>query len=1033
MNISKLSVKRPVTILMITLIVLLMGGVSLSRIPIDLYPNFEIPIVIVSTDYEGAGPQEVENLVTKPIEEVSGTIQNIKSIRSVSSEGNSLVILEFAFNTDMNFAALDVREKLDFISGLLPEETGKPVVLKIDPNALPIIEVSVTAKGAVDTQFLVEKELKPRLERIDGVASVAISGDVESEIEVVFDDKLLQYYNIDIGQIAQQLRIENLNLPGGSVEKGSAKLSVRSLGEFDSIEAVKNLPITLQQTNNLPATIRLQDLARINLVEKPTTTITKVNGEPALTMSIQKQSGVNTVQVADRILAEVEALQKAYNDLSIKVSQDQSQFIRISIQNVTTSAVSGALLAVAILYLFLRNVRTTLIIGISIPVSIVATFILLFYQGITLNLMTLGGLALGIGMLVDNSIVVLENIYRYRQMGHSKVDAAVDGTKEVAMAVTASTLTTIAVFLPISFVEGITATIFRELALTVTFSLSASLVVALTLVPMLSSQLLKIDEQMGQTHHGKSRLFDFFYNAFDRFFSGIDRAYQGLLKVALRHRILALLASITIFGASLLSIYGTGVEYFPTLDQGEFSIDIQLPDGNKLEATETVVDQMVTRLKQTPEVAAIYESVGSSGNQFLAANAENSGRLRVQLTPMENRNRETQAIADEFRQWAKTIPGAEIEVSVTSMGFGGMSGAPVSVTIKGNELLTLETISSDVVKMLEGVEGTREIENSSTLGNEEVLVHLNRNKLAYYGLSGYTVATQVRTALSGQTATSLKVEGKAYNVVLKRDSVYSQGLQRLKQLPLTGPYGTVPLSEISEVVQNRGPSAINRSDQSRVVTVSAQIIGRDLGAVVDDLERALASYEVPLDYTITIAGENADMESAFKDLRLALILAVVIVYMVMAAQFESLIHPFTILLTIPMSFSGALLALWATGKTLSVPSFIGMIMLAGIVVNNAIVLVDYINTRRASGEPLFEAIANAGPIRLRPILMTTLTTVLGLLPLAFGVGEGSEAQAPLATAVIGGLSLSTLLTLVLIPVVYSYFEQWRLKLKGIKE
>lgn len=1025
MQISRLSVQRPVTILMISLIVILMGVISLTRIPIDLYPNIEIPIAIVSTDYDGAGPQEIENLVTKPIEDVSGTIQNIKSIRSISSEGNSLVILEFAFNTDMNFAALDVREKLDLISALLPDGSSKPMVLKIDPNSLPILELSITSASYKEAQWLVENELVHRLERIPGVAAVQISGESSQEIQVTIKEAMLQHYGLNISQIAQQLRSENLNLPGGSVSYGDTTLSVRSLGAFDEISDIEEMPLIVTNSSGLPESVRLKDVATIQLVEKEVQTITKTNGKESLTISIQKQSGTNTVQVADSILAEVANLQRDFKTLNIVVAQDQAEFIRASIDNVTRSAVIGALFAIAILYLFLRNIRTTLIIGISIPVSIIATFILLFYQGITLNLMTLGGLALGIGMLVDNAIVVLENIYRFRTMGYSRTEAAIEGTKEVAMAVTASTLTTIAVFLPISFVEGITATIFRELALTVTFSLSTSLIVSLTLVPMMSSKLLKIDDFMGKEHHGRSKLFDWFYNSFDRMFSKIDLAYKRTLKFALSHRLLTVLISLGIFGSSLLSIFVTGTEYFPSLDQGEFTVSIELPNGSELQATEKIVNQLTDEIKSYSQVSEIYETIGSNGNRFLSSPTKNTARLRVVLKSIQEQTRATQDIADEVRQWVKNVPGAKFRVSVTSMGFGGMSSAPVSVAVKGNDLVVLERVSADIVDLLQEIPGTREIENSSASGNEEILVHLSKEKIAYFGLSGYEIANQIKTALTGQRVTSLKIDGKEFNVVLKREDQFSSNLHSFKQLPIKSPYGSVPLDDVAKVVLARGPSVINREEQSRVVTVTAQLLNRDLGAVIEDLEKALETYALPPDYAIVIGGESADMEAAFKDLRLALILAIVIVYMVMAAQFESLIHPFTILLTIPLSFSGALLALWISGQTLSVPSFIGMIMLAGIVVNNAIVLVDYINTRRAQGESLNEAITSAGPIRLRPILMTTLTTILGLLPLSLGIGEGSEAQAPLATAVIGGLTLSTLLTLVLIPVVYSYFEQLR--------
>lgn len=1026
MQLFKLSVNRPVTVLMVTLIVVILGVVSITRLPIDLYPNFEIPVAIVSTSYEGAGPQEVENLVTARIEEAVGTVQNISSVRSISSEGSSLVIIEFEFGTDMDFAALDIREKIDFIAPFLPDDAGNPLLLKIDPNAMAVIDLSIYSSDLVRTQQIAEDEIKPRLERLEGVASVGISGGYTPEIEVKLNSEAIQGYGLDINQLAQVMRMENLNLPGGTVKKGDRTLSVRSLGEFTSIDDIKNLNITLKNGESL----KLRDVAEVTYQYKEVTSVIKTNGQTAINLSIQKQSGVNTVQVADRILKEITDIQNDWPQYEILVVTDQSEFIKASISNVVASAAFGGLLAILVLYMFLRNIRTTIIIGISIPVSIISTFILLFYMGITLNLMTLGGLALGIGMLVDNSIVVLENIYRYRLMGKSRKEAAIEGAKEVAMAVTASTLTTVAVFLPISFVEGITATIFKELALTVAFSLGASLIVSLTLIPMLSSKLLKVDEQMGGEHHGKSKLFDWFYNTFDRAFLSLEGTYKNLLHWALAHRKSTLAIAVIAFLLSMVTILGTGKEFFPSLDQGEFSISITLPIGSELKETSDIVTRLEDHIKTFDDVQAVFSSIGSDGNQFLSSNATHVASIRTKLIPIAERTQTTGQIADEMRRFVRDIPGASFEVSVSSMGFGGMSGAPVSIAIKGTDMDVLGTLGQEIKAIVENVPGTREVELSIGDGVEEVLVHISREKAAYYGLNASTIANHIKTNIAGQAATSLKINGDELDVVIRGDAVYKNNITAFDSLPVPSPMGdAIPLEELATIEVKKGPTAIDRVDQSRVVTVNAQIADRDLGSIMADIELKLSDYALPDNYDITFGGENEDMVEAFNDLLLALVLAIVIVYMVLASQFESLIHPFTIILTVPLAFSGALFGLFITGRTLSVPSFIGMIMLAGIVVNNAIVLVDYINTRREMGESRQEAIEHAGPIRLRPILMTTLTTVLGLIPLALGIGEGAEAQAPLATAVIFGLLLSTLLTLVLIPVVYSVFDDWRLAFK----
>jgi HAE1 family hydrophobic/amphiphilic exporter-1 len=1026
MNMSELSVRRPVTILMMIFIVIIIGFVSLSKLPIDLYPNFEIPVAIVNTGYEGVGPQEVEALITKPVEDVLGTVENIKNVSSITSEGRSIVIAEFEFGTDMEFASLNMREKIDMITSFLPDAATKPMVLKIDPNALPIMELSVIGGNLEKTQLFAEDVLKSRLERIEGVASVDVSGGYEKEVRIQLGEAELVAYGLDLNTISQVLRAENINLPGGSVDQGSRTLTIRTVGEFTSIEDIRNLPVPLQSGQK----VMLKDIANVSFEYKSLGSIYKTDGERSISLSIQKQSGVNTVQVARRIKAAYAKFQADYPEYTFNVSSDQSIFIEKSIANVTSSAVVGGLLAILVLFIFLRNLRTTFVIAVSIPISIIATFILIYYQGITLNLMTLGGLALGIGMLVDNSIVVLENIYRLRQEGYNKKDAAILGAKEVGMAVTASTLTTLAVFLPITFVEGITSTIFRELALTVSFSLSASLIVSLTLVPMMASQMLHIDSEMGAVHHGKFKVLNWIYDRFDVVFKGIETYYGKILSKSLRHGKITIFIALGIFVASLISIPFVGAEFFPSLDQGSFTIDISLPTGSELKDTEDIVAQVEKHLTTYPEIETVFSSVGQGNNQFVNRIGSNGAKITVNLVPGADRIRSTKEITDLVRGFTKTLPGAEIKLSAAEAGFGGMGGSAIQITVKGFDLEELRVIGNDISKLVQTVEGTREVESSFGDGIEEVAVKINREMAKNYGLSTAQIASAIQTAIAGQAASQLRLGDTEVDITVIGDAQYKASVEQLNQLKLKTPMGLfIPLGAVATIQTEISPIAINRDDQSRTVTISSQIFNRDLQSVTKDVEAKLDGYELPDDYILNFGGQNEEMVKAFKDLMIALILAVVIVYMVLAAQFESLIHPFTIILSVPLSFSGAIFGLLITGRTLSVPSFIGLIMLAGIVVNNAIVLVDYINTRRGRGETIEAAILAAGPIRLRPILMTTLTTVLGLIPLALGIGDGAEAQAPLATAVIFGLSLSTLLTLVFIPVVYRAFDDISVKLK----
>lgn len=1029
MSLPSISVKRPVTIVMITLIVMILGGVSLSRMPIDLLPEMEIPYAVVSTNYSGVGPQEIEKLITKPLEESVGTVGNIKSISSVSSEGNSIVIAEFNYGTDMDFASLEMREKIDLVKGFLPEDASSPMVMKIDPNSQPIIQLTISNGGDIaKLQTIAEDSIKPRLERLDGVASITVSGGYEQQVQINVNQEKMRGYGLTIDYLSKILAGENLNMPGGEVKKGKQQLTIRTIGEFQSIEEIKNLLISLPSGDS----VFLSDIAEVSLANKEVESIARTNGKNSINISVQKQSGKNTVKVAKLVNEEIEKLKKDYPNIKINTVMDQSEYIQKSIDNVAGNAVIGGLLAVLILYFFLRNLRTTFIIGTAIPISIIATFILIYFSGVTINLMTLGGLALGVGMLVDNSIVVLENIYRFRQEGHSRKEAAEIGAKEVTMAITASTLTTVAVFLPIVFVEGITATIFKQLALTVTMSLMASLVVSLTLVPMLSSKLLSIDTGEKRKAKGVLKIFSFIFDGFESVFMKIENGYKNLLKKALNHRVRTIIIAFVIFAVSMASIATVGAEFFPTMDQGEFSVSISLPEGSELKDTDAIVSEVESKLQNLNEIKTIFSKVGSGGGMSLNGNKTNTASISVLLKDKKDRNRSAAEVADEVRELIKDIPGAEKSVTVAStFSMGGSSGgAPVSINIKGDDLKTLKKVGDDFKNIVESVEGTREVKSSVEDGVPEVQINIDRKNAAQYGLTAAQIASSVKSNITGATATRYKLDGNEINVVIKGDESFKESIANLEQTSLQSPTGTlVPLSQVAKITIDKGPSVINRSGQVRNITVTSQIIGRDLNSISKDIEAKLSQYHLPEGYSYELGGENKELNDALKDLSMALALAVILVFMILASQFESLLHPFTIMLSVPLAFSGGALGLFLTGKALSVPAFIGVIMLAGIVVNNAIVLVDYINIRRNHGEERNEAIVNAGPIRLRPILMTTLTTVLGLVPLALGIGEGAEAQAPMAIVVIGGLMLSTLLTLVFIPVVYTLFDDLTNKFK----
>ena len=1022
MKLAEVSVKRPVTVIMLMLIIIILGGVSLTRLPIDLFPKFEIPVAIVVTEYTGVGPQEIEKMITNPIEGAVATVANLDQVSSMTTEGRSIVIAQFNYGTDMNFAALQMREKIDLAKRLFPSEVGAPMVMQLDPNAMPIVQISLSAKDAdlAKLQTIADDTIKPRLERVAGVASVTIAGGYENQVAIKTHQEQMKGYGLTIDTLARLIGAENLNAPGGNVQKGAQDLTIRTTGEFQSVDDIKELLIPLPGGGQ----VRLRDIADVGLEHKELTAISKTNGEQSISISVQKQSGSNTVKVADEVNAAVHKLKQEYPNLQLHTVQDQSVYIKQSINSVQREAVLGGILAVFVLFLFFHNFRTTFITATAIPIAIMATFATLYFTGITINMMTLGGLSLAMGRLVDDNIVALENIHRHRKSGFGKDDAAVAGVSEVAMAIIASTLTTVSVFLPIVFVQGLTATLFRELALTVSISLGASLLVSLTLVPTLSAKLLQVRE-IPTGRPGLRGLIDRFSSGFDRVFGRIEARYRQFLHWALHHRKTVVGISVLLLVASGASALTLGAEFMPAMDSGQLSVKVTLPDGAQLQDTDTIVTRIESKLEGIKEVQTVFTQIGTSGGFSLGGNTANTASVTVQLVDLKSRQRSVGLIADEIRHMTKDIPGAEISVTVTD-NFSMGSATPIAITVKGDDLAQLKQIGNDVKGIVQSVDGTREVKTNLTEGVPEVQVQIDRKNAAQFGLTAGQISQAVKGTLSGTTATRYRYDGKEINVVISGDETFQTSIPNLEQTPVATPAGiTVPLSQVAKVTIDRGPVMISRQGQTRTVDITSQIMNRDLKSITTDIETKLKAYQMPEGYSYEIGGQNKELNDSFKDLSLALGLAIVLVYMILASQFESLLHPFTIILSLPMGFSGGMLGLFITRKTLSVPAFIGLILLIGIVVSNAIVLVDYINTRRKRGEEREQAIENAGPIRLRPIIMTTLATVLGLIPMALGLGEGSESMAPMAVVVIFGLSLSTLSTLLLVPVIYTIFEDIR--------
>lgn len=1032
MNLPLFSIKRPVTTLMIIAVVLVLGFISFTKLGIDLFPDFSFPMGVVMTQYSGASSYEIENMITKPLEQSLSTMSNVKNIQSLSSEGNSTIMVEFNWGTNMDVAAQDMREKIDLIKPYLPSSAQTPMVIKFDPSMMPVMYIALYGgDNIVQLKKIADDTIVSRLLRIEGVASVYADGGLERQITIRVDPDKLAFYGLSMQQIAGKLQMENLNYPGGSVNQGNRDYIIRTEAEFKDISEIEDLPIPLPTGGSIP----LKSIAKVQDTHKDISTISRYNGNPCISLTIQKQSGYNTVQIAKKVKAEMAKLiDEIPVDIGYQPILDQSEFIEFSINNVKRNAISGGIIAILVIYLFLRNLRSTLVIGLSIPISIIATFVLIYFNKLTLNMLSLGGLALGVGMLVDNSIVVLENIFVHRQRGKQPITAAVTGANEVALAVTASTLTTVAVFLPIVFVQGITAQLFKELALTVAFSLMSSLVVSLTIVPLLSSKLivqkLESDNVTEETKKNKNMLSPIIalLDTFNVFYKKVEEKYAGILKWSLTHRKVIIIPSVVMFVFSMCLIPFVGAEFLPESDAGSVNISVKLPYGTNLDRNDSFIRGLVEKLEQIPEIEGIMESIGSSsGMESLYGSDSSTASVAIELVPLAERKRSADDVAEEIRKLTADMTGAEIQVdAVSSMDFsGGSLLRPISIEIKGDDIDKLEEISREVAEIVKSTPGTREVESSLEEGKPEFVVKIDREKATLYGLSSGQVAQTVNSALSGSVAAQYKVDGNEIDIVIKTDEGLIDDVHKVKSLLIPSPTGAmITLGDIAKIERSSSPITIVRHNQTRQVSVTGAIVGRDTATVNREIQTKLNQLTLPNGYTIEMGGEQEQMLESFRDLILAFFLAVALVYMVMAAQFESFKQPFIIMFTVPLALTGVIFALLLTGRHINLTSLIGVIMLAGIVVNNAIVLIDFINQLRSRGVPRNEAIIEAGPRRLRPILMTTLTTVLGLIPLAFGFGEGAELAAPMATAVIGGLSLATVLTLVVIPVVYTIFEDW---------
>ena len=1085
MKIIEISIRRRVTIAMFTLAVILFGFVSFLRLKINLLPELTYPTLTIRTEYQGAAPAEIENLISKPIEEALGVVKNVNRVSSISRPGQSDVILEFAWGTDMDYAGLDVREKLDVLE--LPLDVRRPAILRFDPSLEPVMrfgfyrkkdqvkdsEKSTEAQQIQSTKsknngidvdelkylrWFAEEEIKKELEAALGVAAVKVSGGLEEEIQILVDQGRLVQLDLPIEQLAQQIGAENVNLSGGRLKEGTQQYLVRTLNQFQSVDEINDVIVSTKDEK--PTYLR--DIAAVKQGYKERTAITRLNGEEAVEIAIYKEGDANTVTVSREVEKRLRRVRGILPDgYELVKVYDQSTFITQAVNEVIQAAVIGGLIAIAILYFFLQNFWATIIVSMSIPTSVIATFNLMYGADLTLNIMSLGGIALGIGMLLDNSIVVLENIARHRERGKDVLRSVHDGASEVGRAVTASTLTTVAVFLPLVFVKGISGQLFRDQALTVTFSLLASLVVALTLIPMLASLQYRkktaepqVELKQSKTRIGKliqrmrtlifttipvsivrtiKRIIRFFarialflirpfLRIFQNSYQGLENRYHGMLKWSLAHKGRVVIIALGLFLISLLLVPKLGVELIPQLSQGEFRVEFRLPPGTPLNHTDATIADVQKSSNRISDITTTF-SVAGSGNRMDVnpeEGGENWGEINVVLQPGSDRDDE-EKVMEKLRKDMHGIPDLQYKFSRPTLF---TFRTPVEIEVAGYELRHLKKISNEIARRLEASHRFADVKSTMKSGHPEIQIKFDRERAAALGFAVYQLADRVVDQVRGEVATRYSRHDRKIDVLVRAHERDRNSVEKIRRL-IVNPESDRPitLDAVANIVVDTGPGEIRRVDQERVALVSANLNYGDLGSAAEEINAIIREIPMPSGLSVHLGGQNEEMAMSFRSLQFALLLAIFLVYLVMASQFESFLHPFVILFTIPLALIGAVFGLWITGSTISVVVFIGLILLAGIVVNNAIVLIDLINQLRAKGMEKIEAIIEGGRSRLRPILMTMLTTTLALLPLALGVGEGAEVRSPMAITVIGGLTISTLLTLIVIPVVYAIVDR----------
>lgn len=1051
MNIAEFSVNRPVTTIMFYLGVVLLGVVCIVKMPRELFPSIVYPQLSIVTRYGNAAPEEVETLISKLIEESVGTVANIQSVTSRSKEGVSIVTTQFAWDTNMDFAALALREKIDLVKSRLPRDSDEPIVVKYNPYDLPIIVLSVRSQRSPDEVLrLTKKFIKEGLEKVEGVAACMISGGRKREIQVDVDHFLLRSKSIGLKSISEALSNANLNYPAGVIKEQFFELLIRTMGEYEEISEIPLTPIVLDdreqasdeekkylkgQADSTGAggrIIRLSDVAKVidGLREKDS--YSRYNIKENISISIQKQAQANIVKSAFKVRKELDKIRsKLPEDFEIDVVYDQSEFIKKSIGGVTDAVWQGGLISFLVLLFFLGNLKSASIVSVSIPISVMVTFILMYFNGVTINMMSLAGLALGIGMMVDNAIVVLENIDNRKKQFKPK-QAIVKGTTEMTSSVISSTFTTIAVFLPMVFVVGIAGQIFRDLSFTVNFSLLASLIVSLSLVPRLS--LSESDYLEGQR---KNRLVAFIESFFKLLYIPVEnlvKVYPLFLKIALKYFYLVIIVSVVLFCLAGWGLSTLEKEMMPKIDQGEFTVKVSMPTGTVVERTNEITERIEKKLFNYNEVDTILTRVSSTKSRdknVADLNSLDSHQAEITVSLLRiNGDFSSRSIVNRLKSDLKdeNLLGASVEYIVRENLFSLSPGisAPIVLEVKGHDMLIIKSICDRIVDKLKKIPGTSDVKSHYPESSPEMKINVDKERATLYGVSVTDVATALNTALKGTVSTRFKQQGREIDVLVRLQSGDRNTFERLNYVTVYSKElkKNIPIRLLTRIQRGYGPSEIYRNNQSRTVIISSEVLNRSLKEVMEDVSHLIEVMPYPLGYTVEFGGEKERMNESFQSMQLALILSLILVYMIMASQFESIWKPFIILFTVPLSIIGVFMILFVTNSPLNVVVILGIIMLGGIVVNNGIVLISYGNERIAEGKSPFESAMEAGQMRIRPILMTTATTVLGLIPLALGLSEGAEMQQPMAITVMGGLSVSTFLTLFVIPCLFYASESF---------